>query len=218
LAEDADEPVISSDVRIMLVAADFGREITTTVLWLNRFEGMDIRCVRLVPYEVDGKVLLDVQQVIPLPEAADYQVRLRRKDAARDRARTGSHDFTRYHIVVDGTDLPVQNKRNSIRTMIEQLVAKGVRPAAIRDLLPDRRLRVIPGQVTDPEELQMALAADGIDPDRYFCGAPIVDEAADETYVINNQWGPSTEPTLSKLADAFPAAHVSFRRANSEDD
>ncbi|MFN2506611.1 MAG: hypothetical protein ABR540_20770 [Acidimicrobiales bacterium] len=40
---------------------------------------MDIRCVRLVPYEIDGKVLLDIQQVLPLPEAADYQVRLRRK-------------------------------------------------------------------------------------------------------------------------------------------
>src|SRR5918994_4563554 len=111
---------------------------------------MDIRCVRLVPYEVDSKVLVDIQQVLPLPEAADYQVRLRRKDAARDRARTGSRDFTRYRIAVDGTDLPVQNKRNAIRTMIEQLVTKGVPPAAVRDLLPDRRLRVIPGQVTDP--------------------------------------------------------------------
>lgn len=59
---------------------------------------------------------------------------------------------------------------------------------------------------------------DGIDPDRYFCGAPIVDPEADETYVISNQWGPSTEPTLSKLADAFPAANVSFRRADPEDE
>jgi hypothetical protein len=41
-----------------------------------------------------------------LPEAADYQVRLRRKDAARDRARIGSRDYTRYHIVVEGRDLP----------------------------------------------------------------------------------------------------------------
>lgn len=28
----------------------------TAVLWLNGFEGMDIRCVRLVPYELDDKV------------------------------------------------------------------------------------------------------------------------------------------------------------------
>jgi hypothetical protein len=61
--EDADDedPVISSDVRIMLVSADFGREITTTVLSLNRFDGMDIRCVRLVPYDIEGRVLLDIQ-------------------------------------------------------------------------------------------------------------------------------------------------------------
>ena len=55
---------------------------------LNRFEGMDIRCVRLLPYEVEGEGSSDIQQVLPLPEAADYQVRLRHKDAARDRART----------------------------------------------------------------------------------------------------------------------------------
>jgi hypothetical protein len=34
-----DRPVISSDVRILLVSGDFSREITTTVLWLNRFRG-----------------------------------------------------------------------------------------------------------------------------------------------------------------------------------
>ena len=38
VVEGAEEPVISTDVRIILVSADFGREITTTVLWLNGFE------------------------------------------------------------------------------------------------------------------------------------------------------------------------------------
>lgn len=47
---DTDEPVLSRDVRIILVSADFGREITTTVLWLNEVHGMDIVCIRLVPY------------------------------------------------------------------------------------------------------------------------------------------------------------------------
>lgn len=73
LPDDAEEPVISSDVRIMLVAADFGREITTTVLWLNRFDGMDIRCVRLVPYEIDSKVLLDIQQTPPWSRVASIR-------------------------------------------------------------------------------------------------------------------------------------------------
>ena len=137
---DDDDPVISSDVRIMLVSADFGREITTTVLWLNRFDGMDIRCVRLVPYDIEGRVLLDIQQVLPLPEAADYQVRLRRKDAARERVVRGEgRDFTRYQVVVDGEVLPDENKRNTVRVMVEQLVARGVTAEAIAKVIPAKR-------------------------------------------------------------------------------
>ena len=141
-AGDGDEePVISTDVRILVVSGDFGREITTTVLWLNGFDGMDIRCVRIAPYDLDGRVLLDVQQVLPLPEAADYQVRLRRKDAARERARTDGRDFTRYHVVIEGVALPHENKRNAIRTMVEQLAARGVALAQIRATLPERAMR-----------------------------------------------------------------------------
>lgn len=69
-------------VRIVLVSADFSAEVTTTVLWLNA-SGLDIRCVRLRPYAHEGEVLVDVQQVIPLPEAEDYMVRLRAKEQER---------------------------------------------------------------------------------------------------------------------------------------
>jgi hypothetical protein len=74
--EDAE---ISSDVRILLVSGDFSREVTTTVLWLNGFDGMDIRCVRLVAYEIAGKNYLDIEQVIPLPQTVDYQVQIGKK-------------------------------------------------------------------------------------------------------------------------------------------
>lgn len=131
------------------MSADFGREITTAVLWLNGFEGMDIRCVRLVPYEVDGKVLLDIQQVIPLPEATDYQVRLRKKDAARDRARRVGRDLTRYHIIVDGNELPDENKRNAFVDEIREL--RGA------DSEISLRLAVPPDEL-DSEELALRLA------------------------------------------------------------
>ncbi|HEX6985418.1 MAG TPA: DUF4268 domain-containing protein, partial [Planctomycetaceae bacterium] len=48
-------------------------------LWLNE-RGLDIRCVRMKPYAYDGRLLIDVQQVIPLPEAEEYQVRIRAKE------------------------------------------------------------------------------------------------------------------------------------------
>lgn len=218
--EDEEAPALSTDVRIILVSADFGREITTAVLWLNGFEGMDIRCVRLLPYDLDGKVFLDIQQVIPLPEAADYQVRLRRKDAARVRARSDGRDFTRYHVVVEGVELPDQNKRNSIRVMIEQLAARGVALSGIRSVMPDRAFRVLPGKLTDRDSVEAALAASDpkVEVRRWFCDHPLIDEASAETYVLFKMWGLNTEPTLAALAEAFPEAKVSFRRADGSEE
>ena len=218
LGEGAEEPVISTDVRIVLVSADFGREITTTVLWLKWVRrSLGVRCVRLVPYEIDGKVLLDIQQVLPLPEAADYQVRLRRKDVARERARTDGRDFTRFHIVVDGIERAHQNKRNAIRTMVEELAARGAPLAEIRTLLPERVMRVVPGRLGDAGAVAEALvAADAkVDPGRWYCDRPLVDDPAGETYVLSKMWGLQTEPALVALAEAFPNAKVTFRRADT---
>ena len=215
--DGGDEAEISSDVRIILVSADFGREITTTVLWLNGF-GVDVRCVRLVPYDLAGKVVLDIQQVLPLPEAGDYQVRIRQKDAARDRARGDSRDLTRFHIIVNGDDGPDQNKRQAILTMVEQLAGQGVGLADIGRMLPGRAMRSVEGLVEDKEALGKALshAYPGIDVPRYFCERPLLDRKTGHTYVLTKMWGRKTEYWLAELAAAFPDAAVTFRKAESD--
>lgn len=53
--------------------------MTNTVLWLSRNFEMDITCVQLVTYSVDGSLILTSNVLIPLPEAADYEVRLQEK-------------------------------------------------------------------------------------------------------------------------------------------
>jgi hypothetical protein len=77
--EEPDENLFAQDVRIVLASAEFSKELTTAVLWLIE-HGLDIRCVRMQPYDDCGRVLVDVQQVIPLPEAAAYQVQIREKE------------------------------------------------------------------------------------------------------------------------------------------
>lgn len=74
-----DETALASDVRIVLVAANFSSEITTAVIWLNQRD-LDIRCVRLRPYKMGGQLLIDATQILPLPEAADYAVKIKEKD------------------------------------------------------------------------------------------------------------------------------------------
>ena len=69
-ADDLEPEIDSLRPRILLVAEDFPRELTTTVLWLNDV-GLDIRCVRILPYQDEEGVLIDVSQLIPLPESQD---------------------------------------------------------------------------------------------------------------------------------------------------
>ena len=84
--EDADEHPFAQDVRIVLVSAEFSKELTTTVMWLNKRE-MDIICVRLKPYQDGGRLLIDVQQVLPLPEAADFAIKIKEKEVRERTAR-----------------------------------------------------------------------------------------------------------------------------------
>ncbi|PMJ95288.1 hypothetical protein [Vibrio sp. 10N.261.55.A7] len=67
-----------NDVRIVLASADFGKELTTSVLWL-RDKGIDISCVRLAPYRYKDDVLINAEQIIPVPEVEEYQVKFREK-------------------------------------------------------------------------------------------------------------------------------------------
>lgn len=74
--ESLDDGELTGEVRIILVSADFSPEITTAVIWLNK-QGLSIRCVRLRPYKLGTQVLIDVTQIIPLPEAAEYEIKIR---------------------------------------------------------------------------------------------------------------------------------------------
>src|SRR5688572_3988491 len=57
--DEADEDRFAQDVRIVLASAEFSRELTTAVMWLNDY-GLDIVCIRIKPYQYDGRVLIDV--------------------------------------------------------------------------------------------------------------------------------------------------------------
>lgn len=91
--EEPNEEAFALEVKIILASADFSRELTSSVIWLNQ-HNLDLRCVRLKPYRTqDGKLLVDVQQIIPLPEASDYQTRIRAKEQEGRQQRAERHDL-----------------------------------------------------------------------------------------------------------------------------
>ena len=85
---------LSGDVRVILVSADFSTELTTSVIWLNK-QGLDIVCIRLIPYRLGERILVDLAQIIPLPEAADYEVKVRTLAQENRKARTARKELLR---------------------------------------------------------------------------------------------------------------------------
>lgn len=70
---------VEGDQRIILVAANFRKEVTSTVLWLRNYHGVDITCLKVTLYKDGEKLYLDVEQIIPIQDIEDYQIRLTAK-------------------------------------------------------------------------------------------------------------------------------------------
>lgn len=104
------------EVKIVLVSADFSQELTTSVMWLNQ-SGLDIRCIRMVPYEFEGNLLVDVQQIIPVPEAENYQVKIKQQIDERRDARQAEKDYTQYRF-----EGQTYNKRKLVLAVIKHWV------------------------------------------------------------------------------------------------
>jgi hypothetical protein len=125
-----DEPFdeLPNQVRIILVSQDYSAEITSTVLWLNGTYYTDISCYRIVPYQFGTEILFDLQQIIPLPEAKDFQVQQRQKVAASTVARTAhnSRDYTRYNLTIGDETLSQLSKQAAVKAAVQHLFLAGV--------------------------------------------------------------------------------------------
>jgi hypothetical protein len=82
--EDFEE--LSSRPRIILCSEDFSQEITTTVLWLRGYD-LDISCVRITPHQLEDKIVLVPEKIIPLKESEEYVTGIQKKEEKRQEAR-----------------------------------------------------------------------------------------------------------------------------------
>jgi hypothetical protein len=110
--DSVDEDRFAQDVRIVLASAEFSKELTSAVLWLNE-HGLDVRCVRLRPHTDGNRVFLDVQQILPLPETSEYFVSLREKKAEERQSRRRESQWSGLWFVnvgMDDADHPATDK------------------------------------------------------------------------------------------------------------
>lgn len=79
--------------RLILVAAHYRKEVTNTVLWLSQF-GVNCQCFKVTPYQAGTELFLNVEQIIPTPEASDFMIGMMAKE---DEEKSASNEQRRSH-------------------------------------------------------------------------------------------------------------------------
>jgi len=213
LSEPPDD--FGQSVRIVLVSPDFSRELTTAVLWLNN-NGLDIRCVRLRPYNLEQRTLLEIDQIIPLREAEEYTVRLKEKQEEARQAAESTHDFTRYDLTVGNQVFKNLSKRSLIWRAIASAVESGLPLETLTSIISSRKMVVVEGRLRGDEFLaaaQIAKAATGyvFRPKRLFLDDEYLLDIEGKTVAISNQWGLLSLPLIDEIVRAVPAAKISYK-------
>ena len=198
---EPDEERFGKEVKIVLALASgkgFSKELTTAVMWLNDFN-LDIKCVHLRPYQHHDSVLLDVRSIIPLPETAEYQVSLQKKER-KVREFRSLRDHTKYNLTVGDELLKDLNKNRMMWHIVSSILSDGTSPKIITDAFPGW------GHLLFEQ----------------FEGELFHHEG--NTYALSNQWGSNTPKgrfdaikTAQLLKEKFPNLGIEFKPINSGD-
>lgn len=113
-ADDLDELVLNSgnSQRVMLIAANFRKEVTAAALWLLG-HGIRVQCFKVTPFGLGSELILNVQQIIPIPEAEAFMIGMSSKET-EERTAQGA-----------------QKARDSIRFAFWQQALEALRAAGI---------------------------------------------------------------------------------------
>ena len=199
------ETVLERRVRIFLASAGFDTQITTTVMWLNDLYGLDITCVRLTPYRVADKLLLDVQQVIPLP-AAKFTVQLRRRETAVRAVSGGAgRDWAPSVIVTPSSSAEPLRTRRAVVALVTVLHAAGVDPARMVAAIRGPRSLPVDGE-REGTDLETAVVATYPRAEQHLGRWFLADGLQHDgrTWVLSGMWGADTADALDALLELAP--------------
>jgi hypothetical protein len=153
------------------------------------------------PYQSEGKVLLDVQSVIPIPEIEDYQVKIREKHQKERASRESTRDRSRYSIYFDGEEIYSRIRKSDIGfSSVQLLNDKGlIDQSTFEFLRADRtctfQLLKMKPEVTANEEKYSKYRVSR-DPELTY---------GENSYYIARNWGKESAVTFSnKVSAKFP--------------
>lgn len=95
--QDFDDVSLNKGVtqRIILIAANFRNEVTSTVLWLLNFN-LRVQCMKVTPFAMGEDLFLSVEQIIPTKDAEEYMIGMAEK--AQDDVTSAKEEKARHHL------------------------------------------------------------------------------------------------------------------------
>lgn len=207
-----DEKAFADNVRIILASQDFSNELVTSIIWLNERE-IDIQCFKMAPYQHNDEILVNIDQIVPLPEAEDYQIKIREKER-KGRNAEHNRDMTRFDLEIG--DQLVENlpKLRLAYQVVREAISRGNAP---RDVLPQKKAWVaIPGRL-DPKEFLERSSTDRDEESTmasiasFFTQTDELFHYEGKTYALkSNIWGPNTRSDLDTIIEKFDMHDVRY--------
>ena len=214
--DDPREEEFGQKVRIVLASAEFSKELTTSVLWLND-HGLDIRCVRMCPCDNDGQILLDVQTVIPIPEAEGYQVGIREKKQRERASRKSGRD--KYDVTIYGERYSKQTKRSMILLIVSKVLELngGGTPEQVLKIMPKGRFKCYEGNLGSEQVRELLDSEEKVWPNEFFYGDDELIRVKGRTCVLYKIWRREVFDAVEGLKEEFPDLNITFERSVQDD-
>ena len=77
--ESEDDLILNkNDQRMMFIANNYRKEVTSTVLWLINHD-INIQCFKATPFQMQDNIFLQIDQIIPVPELEQFMIDAKEK-------------------------------------------------------------------------------------------------------------------------------------------
>lgn len=198
-------------VQIVLVSSDFSQELMCSIIWLCDHD-VDIRCVALRPHVHNGDMLIDITQRFPLPEASDYQIRIREKERQERHIREQNRDLTRFDLEIGEDKLSNLPKRQLIYNIVKEAIRRGAAP---RDVVGLNKAWIFLSGDHDEDSFvaragEREQGSSNSDVQRFYTRDDQLVHHEGKTYAFTKMWGPSTRPTVDGIIERFEMNDVRY--------
>lgn len=207
-----DDNDFANSVRIILASQDFSDELVTSIMWLSDHD-IDIQCFKMAPYRHQDEILINIDQIFPLPEAEDYQIKIREKER-RERNSKQTRDVRRFDLLIGDTLEKNLPKRWLVHRVIREAVKRGTPPRTV--LAKPTAWIAISGQHAEPQFLILedTKRDDQSSPANiaeFFTESDSLIHFGGKTYALkSNMWGPKALEDVDKIIADFDLNNVSY--------